>query len=80
MTGCWMALCEWTMPIGAASVAAASVAEAVPGKTPSIAAVACTPQGHPLLVRMDKVDGFRKTILADWTAQVLVPGCQVVVG
>lgn len=49
-----------------------------PGKTPFVAAVTCTPQGHPLHVRMDKVDGFRKTILADWAARVLVPGCQVV--
>ena len=44
-----------------------------PGKTPFVAAVACTPQGHPLHVRMDKVDGFRETILADWAARVLVP-------
>ena len=49
-----------------------------PGKTPFVAAVACTPQGHPLHVWMDKVDGFRKAILADWAARVLVPGCEVV--
>ena len=35
-----------------------------PGKTPFVAAVACTPQGHPLRMRMDVVAGFRKTVLA----------------
>jgi transposase-like protein len=49
-----------------------------PGKTPFVAAVGCTPQGHPLHVRLDVVDGFRKTILADWARHALAPGCEVV--
>ena len=48
-----------------------------PGKTPFVAAVECTPQGHPVRMRMDVVAGFRKTELAAWASRCLVPGSAV---
>jgi hypothetical protein len=49
-----------------------------PGKTPFVAAVQCTEQGHPVRMRMDVVAAFRKTELAAWAARYLVPGSAVV--
>jgi len=49
-----------------------------PGKTPFVAAVQCTPEGHPVAMRMDVVAGFRKTELAAWARRCLVPGSRVV--
>ncbi len=49
-----------------------------PGKTPFVAAVQCTPEGHPLAMRMDVVAAFRKTVLAAWAQRHLVPGTAVV--
>ena len=49
-----------------------------PGKTPFVAAVACTPQGHPLRMRMEVVAGFRKTVLATWATRYLTHGTAVV--
>jgi transposase-like protein len=49
-----------------------------PGKTPFVAAVQCTAEGHPIAMRMDAVDAFRKKILATWAKRHLVPGTAVV--
>ncbi|WP_336838706.1 IS1595 family transposase [Sphingobacterium siyangense] len=49
-----------------------------PGKTPFVAAVQCTPEGHPVAMRMDVVAGFRKTELAAWARRCLAPGSRVV--
>ena len=49
-----------------------------PGKTPFVAAVECSSEGHPLRMRMDVVAGFRKVALADWAKQHLLPGTAVV--
>lgn len=49
-----------------------------PGKTPFVAAVQCTSQGHPVRMRMDVVAGFRKIALAAWAKRYLMPGTAVV--
>lgn len=49
-----------------------------PGKTPFVAAVQCTPQGHPVAMRMDRVAGFRKQELADWAQRYLAADSRVV--
>ena len=49
-----------------------------PGKTPFVAAVQCTYQGHPISMRMDVVAGFRKTLLSIWAKRHLAPGTLVV--
>ena len=49
-----------------------------PGKTPFVAAVACTSHGYPLRMRMDVVAGFRKTVLAAWATRYLTHGTAVV--
>ena len=49
-----------------------------PGKTPFVAALQCTPEGHPLAMRMDVVAGFRKKVLADGAKRHLAPGTAVV--
>lgn len=49
-----------------------------PGKTPFVAAVQCTPEGHPVAMRMDVVPGFRKAVLAVWAQRYLAPGTAVV--
>jgi ribosomal protein L37AE/L43A len=49
-----------------------------PGKTPFVAAVQCTAQGHPVAMRMDVVAGFRKDVLAAWAQRYLAPGSAVV--
>lgn len=49
-----------------------------PGKTPFVAAVQCTADGHPVRMRMDVVAGFRKTVLSAWALRYLAPGSVVV--
>ncbi|TAN14319.1 MAG: IS1595 family transposase [Rhodanobacter sp.] len=49
-----------------------------PGKTPFVAAVQCTAEGHPIAMRMDEVAGFRKKALAAWAQRHLAPGTAVV--
>lgn len=49
-----------------------------PGKTPFVAAVQCTAEGHPITLRMDVVTGFRKTVLAAWAHHHLAAGTEVV--
>jgi len=49
-----------------------------PGKTPFVAAVQCTAEGHPVVMRMDVVAGFRKTVLSAWAKRYLTPGSAVV--
>jgi hypothetical protein len=49
-----------------------------PGKTPFVAAVQCTAEGHPIAMRMDAVDFFRKKDLATWAKRHLIPGTTVV--
>ena len=49
-----------------------------PGKTPFVAAVQCSPAGHPMAMRLDVVAGLRKTELARWASRCLVPGSHVV--
>jgi transposase-like protein len=49
-----------------------------PGKTPFVAAVQCTYEGHPVSMRMDVVAGFRKTQLSAWAQRHLAPGTLVV--
>jgi transposase-like protein len=49
-----------------------------PGKTPFVAAVQCTTEGHPVAMRMDAVPTFRKTVLTAWAQHHLVPGTAVV--
>ncbi|WP_146095498.1 transposase, partial [Xanthomonas theicola] len=47
---------------------------ASPGKTPFVAAVQCSPEGHPIAMRMDRLAGFRTTHLAAWANRALLPG------
>ena len=49
-----------------------------PGKTPFVAAVQCTAEGHPIAMRMDVMEGFRKKVLSTWAKRYLVPGTAVV--
>jgi len=61
-----------------------SVGRGSPGKTPFVAALQCSPEGHPIAMRMDVVPGFRKKVLADWAKRHgprppgLTPGTAVV--
>lgn len=45
-----------------------------PGKTPFVAAVELSEEGHPLRMRLTEVKGFRKTEIARWAEQHLRPG------
>ena len=49
-----------------------------PRKTPFVAALQCTPLGHPIAMRRDRVSGFRKTVLAAWAQRHPVPGTAIV--
>jgi hypothetical protein len=49
-----------------------------PNKTPFVAALAKTFDGHPVALRLSVVDGFRKTELAAWTEQFVHPDSIVV--
>ncbi len=48
------------------------------GKTPFVASVSLSPEGHPLKMRMSKVIGFTKDEPAAWAVKHLVPGTLVV--
>lgn len=48
------------------------------GKASFLTAVQCTAQGHPIAMRMDVVEGFRKKVLSAWAKRHLVPGTAVV--
>lgn len=37
-----------------------------PGEDYVVATVECSPEGHPVVLRMDAVPGNRKKVLADW--------------
>jgi hypothetical protein len=49
-----------------------------PNKTPFVAALAKTDDGHPVALRMSVVAGFRKRELADWTQKLIRPDSIVV--
>lgn len=49
-----------------------------PNKTPFVAALAKTFDGHPVALRLSVVEGFRKTELAAWTEQFVHPDSIVV--
>ena len=49
-----------------------------PGKTPFVAAVQCSAQGHPVAMRLDVVAGFRKAELARWASRYVAPGIRIV--
>lgn len=49
-----------------------------PGKTPFVAAVQCTSEGHPVAMRMDIEAGLRKAVLSAWAQRYLAPGSAVV--
>lgn len=48
-----------------------------PGKTPFVAAVACNQAGHPLHMRLSRIDNVRHVTLARWARRHLEPGTQV---
>jgi hypothetical protein len=47
-------------------------------KTPFVAAVACNPEGHPIRMHMNVVDGFKSKEIARWAKKHLEPGSLVV--
>lgn len=51
-----------------------------PGKTPFVAALACSPgQGHPLRLRLSRVKGFRTPQIARWAkCHLSAQGCHVI--
>ncbi len=49
-----------------------------PGKIPFIAAVEKNKQGHPVYVKLARLDGFRKEEIEKWSVQNLSPGSKVV--
>jgi transposase-like protein len=49
-----------------------------PNKTPFIAAVETTAEGHPLRIKLHKVKGFRKPVLKQWAKQNLREKSRVV--
>ena len=48
------------------------------GKTPFVAAVQTTGEGHPVRVKLTVVKGFRKSEIASWAGRHLVEGSRVV--
>jgi len=44
------------------------------GKTPFVAAVATSDEGHPLSIRFNKVSGFTKQEITDWANKHISPG------
>ena len=48
------------------------------GKTPFVAAVQTTDEGHPVRVKLTVVKGFRKPEIASWASQHLQQGSRVV--
>ena len=49
-----------------------------PGKTPFVAAVACTPDGRPMRIRLTWVSGFRKPVIDRWARKHLTASAVVV--
>ncbi len=49
-----------------------------PGKTPFLAAVACTEDGCPVRLRLTRVRGFSRVEIASWVQKHRSPGCIVV--
>ena len=49
-----------------------------PNKVPFVAAVATDLDGHPIAMRMSKVNGFRKREIAEWTIRHVHPDAIVV--
>jgi hypothetical protein len=47
------------------------------GKTPFVAAVACSSDARPLKLRMTPLKGFRTKSIAHWARAHLAPGCEV---
>ncbi|MBX2859120.1 MAG: IS1595 family transposase [Cellvibrionaceae bacterium] len=47
-------------------------------KTPFVAAVQTTSQGHPEQIKLQIVDGFRSKIIENWAKKAFVPGATVV--
>jgi len=45
-----------------------------PGKTPFVAAVACNERGHPLRMRLSRIENVRRETLASWARRHLEPG------
>ncbi|GLQ94379.1 hypothetical protein GCM10007901_33310 [Dyella acidisoli] len=50
------------------------------GKTPLAVTVQCSPLGHPIMIRMDVVKGFRKAERIAWASHHLTAGSTVVTG
>jgi ISXO2-like transposase domain len=48
-----------------------------PNKVPFVAAVALSPEGHPLRVKMSPLPGFTLKAVADWARSNLMPGTNV---
>lgn len=48
------------------------------GKTPFVAAVQTSEEGHPQCIKLNVVKGFRKSHIADWAGQHLAAGSEVV--
>ncbi len=48
------------------------------GKTPFLAAVQCTDEGHPLRLRLTRVQGFSRTAIGSWAQKHLSPTCTIV--
>jgi len=47
-------------------------------KVPFVAAVQLDEEERPQVVRFDRVDGFRKRLIADWAERFMEPGSHVV--
>jgi len=48
------------------------------GKTPFVAAVETTDEGHPTRIKLTVVEGFRSAEIAKWSKQHLTPGSTVI--
>ena len=48
-----------------------------PNKVPIVAAVALSPQGHPLRTKFTPIKGFTSDAIRDWARSHLAPGCDV---
>ena len=48
------------------------------GKTPLVAALSLSPEGHPLFLKMSQVDGFTRDEITAWSTKYIRPGSLVV--
>jgi len=48
------------------------------GKTPFVAAVESNDEGHPLFMRMTRIEGFKSQVIAKWAKRHIQSGSQVV--